>query len=150
MAESTGGISRTATNRMRSSILRPDGSVHTLALPLGGPEDQKPPHRLAIPFCPERLRELARFHAMLPHSCATAKQQPAILRDSPVYSPQRSTSSATVHALCSTPAMCLDEIIVSEIERNRSLKVFKLFAECVREPGKTAKTEAKVMNGISN
>lgn len=34
--------------------------------------------------------------------------------------------------------MRLDEIIVAEIQRDRSLKIFKLFAECVREASQTA------------
>jgi len=35
-------------------------------------------------------------------------------------------------------AMNFAEVVIREIQRNRSLKVFKLFAECLRQPGQPA------------
>lgn len=41
--------------------------------------------------------------------------------------------------------MLLAKIVIREVERNRSLKVFKLFAECVGETGQTAAMHPKRM-----
>ena len=96
--------------RQRSAFVhpsrRPDGSMRSSVSPLGVLSDRKPPRPPARPFRRERLHGQARFRAMSRRSCAIAKPQLELVQCNPVYSPQRSTNSATVHALFSTPAAC--------------------------------------------
>ena len=68
--------------------------------------DQKPPRPPARLFRRERLHGREQFLAMSRRSYATAKPQLEPALDNPVYSPQRSTNSVTVHAIFSTPAAC--------------------------------------------
>ena len=126
---------------------RQDATSHKHVWPSDVRSDQKPQHRHAKSFCREKLHAQARIRAKPLRSCATAKRPLATAPDNPVYSPQRSTSSATVQWLFSTPAAIagvmriacgFHEVIIREIQRNRSLKVFKLFAESVRQASQSA------------
>ena len=85
---------------------RPDGSMRKRAWPWDAPSNQKPQHPLARLSCPEKLRGQARSCAKPRRICANASRQLEPVQCNPVYSPQRSTNSATVHALFSTPAAC--------------------------------------------
>lgn len=87
-------------------LAHPNVPTHRRVLPWDGRADQKPQRPPAKRFCRERLHGQAQSHAKPSRSYATARRQLELLPDNPVYSPQRSTNSVTVHALFSTPAAC--------------------------------------------
>ena len=127
---------------------RQDATSRKRVWPSGVRSDRKPQRRHSKAFCLEKLHGPARIHAKPLRSCATAKRSLATAPDSLVYSPQRSTSSATVQWLFSMPAaiagvmrialMRFHEVVIREIQCDRSLKVFKLLAESVCEASQTA------------
>ena len=69
---------------------------HVLLLDVHADQKSRLPHARAS--CLERFQRQARIHAKPPRNCATAKRPLATDPDNPVYSPQRSISSATVQS----------------------------------------------------